>query len=763
MMAVPDATNQSTLWLEHLYGNAEDGWLTLFAQDRTSGDRHTCWQSVSDIDALVIDADALASRCCVWFGVGVRRERVVGRGTASDVVSFPGLWLDIDVASAGWHKRTDLPPTIDEGRQLLTEFPLEPTAVIHTGGGLQAWWLFDELQEADRVTPLLDGWAFTWQSIAAAHGWHIDSVFDAARVMRLPGTFNLKGADPLPVTITDVTWDRRYGLDDIEQWLIPMPERPAAPEPRTPYVGPERPGDAFNLTHHGGADILVGVGFQLHHRDRNGDEHYSGPWKTVREGASATVYADDGHTTIWSDTALQRWPTLQVRRPYDPFGLYAHIHHHGDFTAASDDLAARGYGSKGMIDDLSWAVIEPAAVVLDEEAILEAGAWIKADQDLIRLILSDAYVRPEPTLLQRTDGIGLLYPGKVHSLAGEPGAGKTWVALMAVLEALCRGEQAMLIDWEDHADTAHQRLRSLGATDEQMLEQFHYITPGMSAKGGSVPTWIVDLAAGCSLVVIDSVGEAMADVGVGQNDDDAVALWGRRVTRAIAREGCTVLQLDHVIKDAESRGRWAIGSQRKLAAIDGAAYNAITIKPFTKTIAGSLKLTVAKDRGGNFATGSTVAIVGIDPSDGTMNVTISPDMSHDDHGEFMPTGMMERASRILEAGGEMNRNALLGASQGIGKTTPSVLRQAVDKLVELDHVAVRPGPRGSTLHTSLNPYREPELGLTDNRDSTEISPRLIAVESTAIFPPSPTGEIAVRQSSDPSQEKPTAIFRVPLI
>ena len=37
---------------------------------------------------------------------------------------------------------------------------------------------------------------------------------------------------------------------------------------------------------------------------------------------------------------------MDVRRPYDAFGLYVHLEHDGDFRAASDALEAQGYGTK---------------------------------------------------------------------------------------------------------------------------------------------------------------------------------------------------------------------------------------------------------------------------------------------------------------------------------------------------------------------------------------------------------------------------------
>lgn len=177
----------------------------------------------------------------------------------------------------------------------------------------------------------------------------------------------------MSMPLTD--WSRRFGLDDLEQFLDPTPPPPVANTAHrsVPYIGPERPGDAFNARHTGG-EILSRLGFALHRRDRSGDEHYTRPGKDHRRGtASATVYADDGHTTIWSDTCASVWPALDTRRPYDPFGLYVVTSHGGDFTAAREELGRQGYGAPWQPDDLSWAVPAPFVVPGEEPSHPEPG------------------------------------------------------------------------------------------------------------------------------------------------------------------------------------------------------------------------------------------------------------------------------------------------------------------------------------------------------------------------------------------------------
>lgn len=335
-------------WLHQLYGTAETGWVTLFTIDRATGRPATDWAPVDQLDTLAAAAATREPHSCVWFGVATRTNRLDGarRGGTADCSQLPGLWVDIDIAGPGHRGAGRLARDRHHAHQLVDTFPLSPTAVIDTGGGLQAWWLFDELADLDDHTlTMLAAWGTTWARLGDQLGIDVDNVFDAPRIMRLPGTTNRKEDLARPVTATTVAFDRRYGLDDLDQHLDAAPQPPQhRTASQVPYIGPERPGDAYSLRHTGG-DLLQRHGFTLARTDRSGDEHWVRPGKDAREGTSATVYAEDGHTTIWSSTVVASWPALEVNRPYDPFGLYTCIEHAGDFATATSTLRGLGYGA----------------------------------------------------------------------------------------------------------------------------------------------------------------------------------------------------------------------------------------------------------------------------------------------------------------------------------------------------------------------------------------------------------------------------------
>jgi hypothetical protein len=106
------------------------------------------------------------------------------------------------------------------------------------------------------------------------------------------------------------------------------------------------------------------------------------------------------------------------------------------------------------------------------------------------------------------------------------------------------------------------------------------------------------LPAVLTLVIIDGVTEAMAAHGLNPLDNADAATFSHRLPVPFAVAGATVLMIDHVTKAAEGRGRYALGAQHKLAAVDGAAYTIDLLRPFGHGLRGLAKISIAKDRPG---------------------------------------------------------------------------------------------------------------------------------------------------------------------
>ena len=209
----------------------------------------------------------------------------------------------------------------------------------------------------------------------------------------------------------------------------------------------------------------------------------------------------------------------------------------------------------------------------------------------------------QPALFRRADGQPILYPGKAHAFNGEPESGKSWAALLACVQAVNDDHHVLYIDFEDTAPTVVGRLIALGAKPDAIRARFTYISP-------SDPLWWHDkiTASGLEfaqiledrtfcLAIIDGVTEAMVLHGLDINSNNDVATFYKVLPRRIQREGTATVQIDHVPKSKESRGRGGIGGQHKLAGIDVSFVFEVTA-PFGAGRHGPAKVSIEKDRPG---------------------------------------------------------------------------------------------------------------------------------------------------------------------
>ncbi|MGB9457176.1 MAG: hypothetical protein WCB12_14105 [Bryobacteraceae bacterium] len=136
--------------------------------------------------------------------------------------SVSALWADLDIVGA--HKKTNLPPTVEDAKTILfSEMP--PSILVHSGGGLQAWWRFkepwrlDTPEEVAKAAALSVRWNRALRARAAVKGWDLDSVGDLTRVMRVAGTTNWKvPGQPRPAELLDLN-NHRYEPSDLDGYL----------------------------------------------------------------------------------------------------------------------------------------------------------------------------------------------------------------------------------------------------------------------------------------------------------------------------------------------------------------------------------------------------------------------------------------------------------------------------------------------------------------------------------------------------------------
>jgi hypothetical protein len=203
---------------------------------------------------------------------------------------------------------------------------------------------------------------------------------------------------------------------------------------------------------------------------------------------------------------------------------------------------------------------------------------------------------------------------------------------------------------------------------------FHYHRPTEPMKGGRP---FDDLKASLelrpTLAIVDGVTEAMTLQGLNPNDNKDIATFGYILPRPMKEYGAATVCCDHVVKDKEGRGRYALGGVHKLNGIDGASFILQNRYPIGDDLKGVSYIRIAKDRPGQlrkhavpgkpmFWFADLVVDLTLDGlADGV--VTVAPAVDHiTDH---RPTVVMTRISTKLAQYPEgMTMRMILGEIKG---------------------------------------------------------------------------------------------------
>ncbi len=341
----------------------------------------------------------------------------------------------------------------------------------------------------------------------------------------------------------------------------------------------------------------------------------------------------------------------------------------------------------------------------------EAGehmSWCRVD---LAAILDGAWPRPRPTVGARDDGPGLFYPGKAHTIASEAEGGKTWLALHAIAQEIKAGHGAILIDLEDDEASAAGRLTAMGAAAADITGRFGYIRPdepiGMYGNRGRLEEALGDLKP--TLVVIDGVTEAMTMHGLDLRDNADAAKFGRALVRPIARTGAAAVALDHVAKDRDRQGGYALGAVHKLNGAD-VAYVLDNRDPFGIGLTGRSRIMIRKDRPGELRRHGRRShdnlfhyadLVIVSHGEDFAEVSL-PAAAADGAAPQRPTAIMAKISALLAATpGELSQTSI----EGLMPARTRTVRLALELLVNDGYVTR--DKRGQThWHKHVRPFGE---------------------------------------------------------
>lgn len=199
-------------YLTQLAGAETEGLLELRFRLKNSGMAQRFYPA-SQPGGLVEAIQRLATRGDVYVGCAPRLRRAGGRDAIGRAWT---LWVDCDTPGAV---------------HAVAEFDPAPTMVVRSGGphgACHAYWALGAPADAADVEAAN-------LRLAAALGAD-EACFDAARILRPPGTWNHKYQPPSPVQLVVDCPDRRFTVDEVLAWVpeVQVPARVRAqPVPRT--------------------------------------------------------------------------------------------------------------------------------------------------------------------------------------------------------------------------------------------------------------------------------------------------------------------------------------------------------------------------------------------------------------------------------------------------------------------------------------------------------------------------------------------------
>lgn len=256
---------------------------------------------------------------------------------------------------------------------------------------------------------------------------------------------------------------------------------------------------------------------------------------------------------------------------------------------------------------------------------------------------------------------GLLYRGGRHGFSGESESGKTTVAYALALEEIRAGGRVLIHDYEMGEYVARDRFRDMGATDEE-LDAVIFVRPDTRPNSTELKELLIDDP---TLMIIDAAAGAYSVLGLDDGKRLDVETFGRTLIRPFSEASVTSIVIDHVTKAKDGRGRYAIGSERKLGGLD-VHLGFEALRPLRRGANALVHVITHKDRFG-YLTRPRAAEVELrsDPETHRIGWTFRPALEATESNEWKPTALMEKISRFLEAQSEpVSHRTVLAAVTG---------------------------------------------------------------------------------------------------
>lgn len=407
----------------------------------------------------------------------------------------------------------------------------------------------------------------------------------------------------------------------------------------------------------------------------------SGEIRTTAEANSEWRRAVDGAARIVRANHPEVQPWCVCRPPFHPSLI---------------EEAQRRRGESGVNGIPGNVTSDPPSATGEQSSWMPVEDWADAVAGRLSGVA--------PTQLARTDGPSIWYPGRINGLLGPSESGKSWIALLAVFQAIrVRGETVVILDFEDDQAGTAERLLALGLTPAELLAHVKYIRPDDPLDAGQMRrlmAWLAEVDP--SLIVVDGLNAAMTLMGLDLLSNRDATSFYQDLLRPLALTGATVAYVDHTPKnDAEMASKGGIGAQAKRAMTTGAAIRVEVLEYFDRVHPGRLRLTVDKDRAGHVrrqAVSGVIGLVKVKPGgDGALTMRFDPVVSD---LENFDVGM----ARVAKAVGLLDEPSFRAIREKAGMKQTSV-REKLDQLIEGGWVSVGDGPNKALIHRLIRPYQ----------------------------------------------------------
>ncbi len=382
---------------------------------------------------------------------------------------------------------------------------------------------------------------------------HVDlSVHNAARICRLPGTWNRKGdhTDTRPHHIAEI-------IDKPEKFVTVPTELlqsllSTESEP-TPQAISHRQSDNFSsviadFNRRGDiASILEKHGWTL---KSESDQQYW--WRPGKTSSQHSATYDGKVFYVWSENA----EPFKASQGYNRFGVYKLLEHGGNGSLAIAALKARGYGSDDSDIDLSGILGKLCNCDNNSVLPLPSGIEVKSLRDMISNFsgLNDPVIH------------GLLREGETMNIIAAPKMGKSWLT-MSLAISIASGldwlgfsvEQGRIlhIDNELFDNLITNRYETVCTAMSVDSRLFHNYVDVVSLRGklqdiNSMGQLFRALQHNnYKLVIIDAFYRTLP-IGTDENDNGAIAGIYNLIDRYAAMMGCGFVLIHHSSKGNQS-------------------------------------------------------------------------------------------------------------------------------------------------------------------------------------------------------------------